>query len=223
MYTVFCEEAMIELYLADLDGVKDPKEYLEAMEHLDVERKRRIMRFKRAEDRRESLGAGLLLRDVLNRHGKNIRDMAYTLSGKPIIDGLYFNISHSKGKVVCVVSDREVGCDIEKIGKERTGLAERYFTENEQSYLERCSKEERVEEFYRIWTMKEAYLKMTGEGLKVPLQSINLVIEDEIKVYRDSERCMCRIMEYEVPGYKLSIAAEGFERKEKVIDYSIYI
>jgi len=89
--------------------------------------------------------------------------------GKPYIEGnpVYFNLSHSGSLVLCGISDQDIGVDIQL----RTDFAfekisDRYFTEQEKGQLEKCnSREEKAIWFYRFWTAKEAYAKLTGEGI----------------------------------------------------------
>ena len=87
-------------------------------------------------------------------------------------------------------------------------VAERFFSEAEQRYLSQYSGEEKNKEFYRLWTMKESYMKMTGEGLGMGLDSVEIIFEDPIKVMRSGNVCQCSIKEYEIPGYKLTICAQ---------------
>ena len=95
---------------------------------------------------------------------------------------------------------------------------ERFFTENEVNYLNSFGNEEKIEEFFRLWTMKESYMKMTGEGMRLSLDRFEFVFEDSIKLYRDRHLCSCHIKEYKIPGYKLTICAKESEFSEK-IDY----
>lgn len=71
-----------------------------------------------------------------------------------------FSISHSGGLVVLAMAETEVGIDVEEI-KERnyTPIVNRQFSEGEKR--EACD----LTGFLRVWTRKEAYLKLTGEGL----------------------------------------------------------
>lgn len=89
--------------------------------------------------------------------------------GKPDIEKLplHFNLSHSGRLAVCGISDQVLGVDIQEM---RSGghrrLWERFFTEEEKGLLRRCgSAEEEEMLFYRFWTAKEAYGKLTGRGL----------------------------------------------------------
>lgn len=188
------------------------------MERLPEERKNKILRFLRVQDRRQNLAAGLLLKNVLEQHEIDISNISYGPHGKPELPDIYFNLSHSHDYVVCAISDKPVGCDIEKVGKSREGVAERFFTEKERMYLSTFEEKDRLNEFYRIWTVKESYLKMTGEGLAFGLNRIECRFEkdvssgaknqDEVMIYRDGEKCDCYIKEYDISGYKLSVCAE---------------
>lgn len=108
-----------------------------------------------------------LLRDILREH-LGIED--YTISigehGKPYLEGLpyHFSISHSRGIVICVVSDKPIGVDIERLRDIPSGrvraLSERFFTKDEQEYL--AKKEFGSRDFLFIWTRKEARSKFEG-------------------------------------------------------------
>lgn len=84
-----------------------------------------------------------------------------TENGKPYIvwgEGKaapHISVSHCDGIFACAIDDDNVGIDIQN---ERDVAAEkiksRYFTDAEQA-----------EDFYKVWTRKEAYSKFTGRGL----------------------------------------------------------
>jgi len=84
-------------------------------------------------------------------------------AGKPYFENadLHFNVSHSGGVVVAAFSGSPVGIDIEVPGRCRdvVEIARRFFHPDE---AERCSCED---EFLRLWTAKEAMLKLAGTGL----------------------------------------------------------
>ncbi|MFQ5767940.1 MAG: 4'-phosphopantetheinyl transferase family protein, partial [Acidobacteriota bacterium] len=96
-------------------------------------------------------------------------------NGKPVLAGrdgpgsLEFNLSHTDGcALLAVASDRSVGLDVERIrGRlDPLDLARRFFAPGETKQL-RILKPggERRQAFFRCWTLKEAYLKLKGEGL----------------------------------------------------------
>lgn len=93
-----------------------------------------------------------------------------TSKSKPYFENstLKFNISHCKGIVVCIISDNnEVGIDIEKIDREvNVCVLNRCFDETEINVIKRnIDKEQYSIDFYRYWTLKECFVKTTGNGL----------------------------------------------------------
>lgn len=200
--------------MTNVTSLPDPREFPEIMNGLPEERKQKTLRYKQLNDRKQSLGAGLLLEKVLRIRGKSMETIRYGEHGKPEIDGIYFNLSHSHDIAVCAVSDKPVGCDVEKIEEVTKRIAERFFTENEIAYLERFEEEEKLNEFFRIWTMKESYMKMTGEGMSLGLKNFEFIFRDKVEVYRENNLCSCTIKEYEIPGYKLTVCAEETEFAE---------
>lgn len=98
----------------------------------------------------------------------------YGEKGKPYFQEipLFFSLSHSGEYVLCAVSRREVGADVQKIQPVDVGkLAERFFSESECRTLERCESEgERQRLFFGFWARKEAYGKLTGKGVAAVLR-----------------------------------------------------
>ena len=207
---------MVKVYIADVLNLPDPKDNPEILIGLPEVRVRKIMKYRQVKDRKQGLGAGLLLKECLKEYDINIEEIQYGEHGKPEIEGIYFNLSHSHDKVVCVVSKMPVGCDIEKIGKVRTGIAERFFTNNEIRYMERFSGDEQREEFYRLWTMKESYMKMTGEGMSLALDRFEFFFGEEVQVLRDGRKVLGYVKEYNIPEYKLTVCSEENEFVDSV-------
>lgn len=207
---------MVYIYVTNIQSLPDPKEYPEIMQGLPEERQQKIMKFKQSKDRIQSLGAGLLLQQVLQKYEISMQNIRLGDGGKPEVEGICFNLSHSKDYAVCAVSGKNVGCDVEKIGDAPFRKIEQRFSENEVRYLSEIPEERQKEEFYRLWTMKESYLKMTGEGLRIPLNKFEMEFGAEVRVYRDGKCCNCHMKEYRIPGYKLAVCAEEAEFAEDV-------
>lgn len=96
--------------------------------------------------------------------------------GKPMLPeelGLYFNLSHSGDYVLCAVSDRETGADIQRHEKYGDRLAERFFHPEELAYLREA--EDRKQCFYDLWCLKESCIKCTGRGLSTGLENFSVV------------------------------------------------
>jgi len=92
-----------------------------------------------------------------------------TKSGKPFfenIEDLHFNISHSGSEVAIAFSAHPVGFDMEVLDRKRNSLAiaERFFTAEESREVKMAG-DSANKLFARIWTAKEAMLKLSGEGL----------------------------------------------------------
>lgn len=90
---------------------------------------------------------------------------AYGPSGKPFFHDLpdvHFNISHTGGLVVCAVGNIPIGIDAERIRPYPKSVL-RKMTDRECLYIQKSDRQD--EAFMRVWTMKEAMIKLTGDGL----------------------------------------------------------
>ncbi len=81
-----------------------------------------------------------------------------------------FSLSHSGGLALCALSDREVGADVELVRPRRAGLARYVLGDREFQWF--TAQGGRWEDFYTLWTLKEARAKCTGEGLRGPAREI---------------------------------------------------
>lgn len=132
---------------------------------MPAERRNKAMAFKRQIDRKLSALAWLVLSTAIkNVYNIEVPPIAISAKGKPHFPSrpdIFFNMSHCKKAVACVVSPEPVGIDVE-VCKYREGVAKAVFS-NEQ--MERIRQGNADIEFARLWTMKESYVKYTGEGL----------------------------------------------------------
>ena len=214
---------MIKVYAADIQKLQDPIEHPSLLDELTMARQEKIRRCQSASGRIQSLGAGLLLKKILEEYQISQDQIRIGEHGKPEAEGFCFNLSHTNGFVICAVGERPVGCDAEKIKKAPAKIARRYFTANECSYLERWGQSAYDETFFRIWTAKEAYLKMTGEGLGQGLDQIEIRLqEDGVSVWRDGRMAECHVKEYHVPGYQVTVCAEEEDFSEKIFFRDLY-
>ncbi|MFF2480979.1 4'-phosphopantetheinyl transferase family protein [Paenibacillus sp. NPDC058071] len=131
------------------------------LNRISAERRQRITRFRLQADKHRSLLAEVLVRQVLQRtYGLSDSQIGFRIGpyGKPYLaeGGPFFNFSHSGEWVAAVFHDREVGIDIEQVRTVDMDLAERFFTPEESSMLAGLKEEERPQQFFRLWTMKEA-------------------------------------------------------------------
>ena len=197
---------MVKLYAAEISALPDPKDASWVIRLLSAERQKRILQYGKPGDRKRCLGAGLLLRKVLSLYGVNAEDIRTGTDGKPFVEGIGFNVSHSENPAACAVGNGAVGCDVEKITEAPDGVAAHFFHPNETRYLEACGKQASDESFFRIWTMKESYLKMTGEGLMLPLNQFE-VLPESGEVIREKRLLPCGITEYRIMDYQAAVCA----------------
>ncbi len=209
---------MVHTYYVYAPSLPDPSECPEVLAGLDEERKAKTLRYLRQQDRKLSLGAGLLLRFALREHGITKSEILTDENGKPYTEGLFFNLSHSCDYAVCSVSTKPVGCDVERISDRHLRVAERYFCESERDYIFSFSAQKQAEEFFRLWTVKEAYMKLTGEGMRLALHSFSVDVGEEISIYRDGKKTDCFVKEYELGGYKLSVCAAENEFAPEILE-----
>lgn len=99
--------------------------------------------------------------ELLNMGVENLR---YEENGKPIADNCFVSISHSGDMVAVCTSEKPIGIDIEFIDEKRNleKLSNRVFCGKE---LETFKNSPTPEQFYKIWTQKEAYSKIDGQGV----------------------------------------------------------
>ncbi len=100
--------------------------------------------------------------------------LVYLKNGKPHLssDPFFFNLSHSGGKVICAVSEKEVGADVQIVKEPRPAVIKRVLCEAEQNVLAACPEDRNIG-FMRFWTQKESYLKYTGEGIAAGLSDFD--------------------------------------------------
>lgn len=213
---------MICIYAVDITNLPDPLETPEIMERLPEIRKQKILKCKQPEARKQSLGAGLLLGYLLKEHGLRDSEIKFGPNGKPEIEEICFNISHSKNMVICAVGEKTVGCDIEQISKAPEKVANRFFSETEIEYLSKFKGQEKSKQFYRLWTTKESYIKMTGEGIRLPLDKFEVNFGEGTQIYREGKKQDCFVKEYQLCQegqlpYYISVCAEEKEFAEQII------
>lgn len=169
--------------ITDVSELADPGLLRMARNAVDAARLQKTDRYRMENDRYRSLAAGILFRHALRQCGFNPDEILIKegQKGKPEIvniPGLYFNLSHSGDRAMCILSAAEVGCDVEKIDTDRKvmDIASHFFSQSEKELLNSVPETERCELFFRLWTLKESFLKYTGEGLSLTLDSFSVVI-----------------------------------------------
>jgi phosphopantetheinyl transferase len=146
------------VYYLSLSEIKFYITYL--LTQVSEERKKRVLAYLNEEDQLLSLGAGYFVHKYFND------DVKKTSSGKLVSPKGFFNISHCKNYVVFVISDNECGIDIEEKREVKESLINYAFSESDKELIKK------PEDFFLMWTLKEAIAKAEGSGLSGEIKNI---------------------------------------------------
>lgn len=96
-------------------------------------------------------------------------------------DGWHVSISHTPGLVACLVAPRIVGVDVEQVSPRvpYMRIAEQVFAPRELEQLRALGEAARIDRFFLLWSVKEAFAKARGEGLGAPLDRVEVTLDDE--------------------------------------------
>ncbi len=193
-----------EIYTVDINRISRT-EYDAAYSVMSRERKNKCDGLRFESDKKLCIAADMMLRKVISeKTGIAAESLAFFAdeNGKPYLEdnGYHFSISHS-GDIAAVAVNKEnsVGIDVEKIKPVSAGVAKRIFSERDICFVfgsnmipeEKIEESETLTRFFKVWTYKEAFVKMTGEG-----------ITDSIKDYSYNENnCITKIFD----GYVLTV------------------
>ena len=175
-----------KVYIADTSALRDSAVFSQCLARVSGERLNKINRCAKHDDKIRSLAAGLLLEKALDDIGISEREIRIGDNGKPYLanGAIFFNLSHSGERVMCAVSDMEVGCDVQKIGTTSLKIADRFFSASERQLLNSIEDESaKINMFYRLWTLKESYIKAVGTGLKTSLKSFSVTAQENVNGY----------------------------------------
>lgn len=195
------------MYIAGIDEI--PTENFDCLTEIISEyRIKKAIKYKSEKDRKLSILSSLLLDKALQKYGLCEQNMQYSTNeyGKPYFINakeLHFSISHSGDYAMVVLSDKEIGCDIQQIKDINMGIADRFFTADEREYVKSTG------DFFRIWTYKESFIKAVGKGLAIPLNSFTIKGLETDKPYCEYEGKIYRFKEFDnINGYCIAVCEE---------------
>ncbi len=172
------------IYWCTIDQFPDAAQRETLLDKLPVFLQKNTKEYRNDNDFARSLIGKLLVKKGLTDFGKE--DLLLSIERNKF--GRYvcpkgeidFNISHS-GNVVVVAFDAEgkVGIDIQEKSKGSLLIAERFFATEEVEWIK--NHKDLNHAFTHIWTRKEAVVKATGTGIRIPLSSF-LVLNDEVEM-----------------------------------------
>lgn len=166
----------IKIYTGDVTELEDETLYNEIYSSVSDDRRARTDRKRQIADKRRSLAAERLLMKACADFGIDYGSARFCVSesGKPGFADIpvFFNLSHSVNRAMCVMSDCQAGCDVEQIHSVNADIALRFYHPDEAALLDSCgTAEEREQLFFRLWTLKESFVKCIGTGFDMPFGS----------------------------------------------------
>lgn len=191
---------MPKIYAVKINSPLKPNTFHFFLRFVRTKKQERILRRKIKQNADNMLIGEILAKVAIKKtFGIDItkQKFAYTEYGKPYLSdylNIHFNISHSGKYVVCAVSDKPVGIDIQEIGEYNFDIANRVCNEKELKQIENSG--DKASEFTKLWTQKEAVLKMFGTG----------IAGNNIKYCLDNHKVCSKKIE----NYWLSICAQGY-------------
>lgn len=207
----------IKSYLFDISSLNE-ESFNKLLPYVKEYRRDKISKLSLVKSKYLSLAVELLIKKACEDFGIDYQkeEIVFNQHGKPLFknSSYHFNTAHSGNFALCVISDVECGCDIEEIKEYKQRVAERFFTEKEKEYLELSNEKEDL--FYRLWTLKESYLKCIGKGLSVPLNSFELISKDNNIIIKDKEDF--QFYEFKHDNYRIAFCLNINEKeKEKYV------
>lgn len=152
-------------------------ELVEVFNRLSGAQKNYIKR-KNEKSAKQSLAARALLCRLLTEYCPEdlARDISSDQKGRLYVDGrpdIFVSISHSRDMVAAAVSDKPVGVDVEYIRTVSEKLKKRVCREMPETQ----------DDFFKVWTLKEAYLKASGIPFSKMLSLSVKCINESVQVF----------------------------------------
>lgn len=168
------------IFAAELKKPLSQYEFSLFMALMDNERKTKAESLKVKSKADISLVGNALAKHAINNIFKiPVKDLVFALTrkDKPFLlnhKGVHFNISHCDNYAVCAVSTMPVGIDIQRITVYNPRISNRFFTLRQIDEINNSIDKDLA--YSRIWTRREAYAKLTGEGILKKDYNDDLVI-----------------------------------------------
>ncbi|MDS0524593.1 4'-phosphopantetheinyl transferase superfamily protein [Clostridium sp. SHJSY1] len=221
----------MEIYIFNIEKINKTFDFEKFYNYVDKEKREKVIKFRRDEDKIRSLLGDVLARILICKFLKcKNKDIKYKYNeyGKPYIDeNVEFNISHSGNYVVVAIDNAPLGIDIEEMKEiEFEGIAKGYYNESEYNWIINHNKSEQMKCFYKIWTLKESYVKYVGKGLSINFNSFKFNIAQDNKFNIDNTKNDIQLYfkNYNIlDKYQLSVCSKKDEFIFKDMEYNSLI
>lgn len=195
---------MIKLAYCNVENLDLAKAY----PLLPQNRKEKVDYFRFIKDKKLSSGAYLLLEKLLSEEDIIKPIFKTEKYGKSYIsnyENIHFNLSHSGSMVACAISDTEVGVDVEYNDPTiDLDIAKHYFYNSEYDNI--IKSDNPSNEFFNYWVLKESYMKYTGLGFNLELDSFEIIIKDRISLKNNKNKLKFNL--FDIDDYKLAICSK---------------
>lgn len=175
---------MIDIYYTSFSAPFSNEIWTQYLHSFSLEIQQKILRYRMEKNQYQALLGKLLLQKILSEHQipqLDLSNLKYTEKGKPYLENVpfSFNISHSENTIMCAFSEKAVGVDVEKMKEMQIENFKNFFSPSEIAQIQASSNPKHA--FFSFWTLKEAILKLTGEGISANL--LNFHIQSEKAIY----------------------------------------
>ena len=139
-------------------------------------------------------GRALLAEVYREWTGEALPPIAVTDRGKPWFPDspLHFSISHTPRRAFCALSDRPIGIDAEELDRDiRLALADKILSPGERAQFDAAPDRRRA--LLTFWVLKEAAVKLTGQGLRGYPNQTDFRLDDPR--VREMDGCLVAVLE----------------------------
>ncbi|WP_050740127.1 4'-phosphopantetheinyl transferase family protein [Acetobacterium bakii] len=223
-------EFKTQIFIADTMPLQNPKILQKYLDQVTTERREKVVRQKSIQSQALSLGAEVLMKKaMLKSFGiKGNLIIEKSEQGKPRLlkhSGIHYNLSHSGNYVVCALSNKAVGLDLQKMDRLNLDLATRYFAQEEVVWLFDLPVEKQKKGFFDLWTIKESYMKFTGRGFALPMSSFTVRLEGKlldaggVSIFEGEEKVSVFLKEYKCPENYVLWCCSSSSNFEEVLEW----
>ena len=151
-----------DVVLLDCRILRDPSCWSAAFQRVSPARRDKIADCTTGEDRRLSLGVGLLAAHILYARGIDPARLVFAPDGRPTIlgGGAFLSLSHAGDFAMAGLSSAPIGVDLERHQPEQMVIADHFFTSDERASLA-CAPDQTTR-FFQLWSRKECLIKRDG-------------------------------------------------------------